>query len=109
VVGAPGPDVIQMVLLLPTERLTLAWPGSAPPIRKKTSCSAEGSELELGPSGVPNCRSRGEFGIPASKIIPETITPCAGRTIIDTIPFSGIRVGKPIPSTTVSGRVTNRV
>ena len=42
-------------------------------------------------------------------MIPETNIPFALATVIDTIPFSGIRVGKPRPSTTVSGRVTSMV
>ena len=55
---------------------------------------------------LPICSSAGEFVVPASKMIPEIDIPFALATVIGTMPLSGISVGKPRPSTTVSGRVT---
>ena len=53
--------------------------------------------------------SAGLVGTPASKMIPEIRAPCELATVMDTIPFSGIKVGKPRPSTTASGCVTAMV
>ena len=50
-----------------------------------------GSIMSLRAWPLPTCSSTGEFVVPASKIIPEINIPFALATVIDTIPFSGIR------------------
>jgi len=42
---------------------------------KRHPAAQRGQSWNLGRAEFRNCRSRGEFGIPASEIIPETITP----------------------------------
>ncbi len=92
-----------------TTRLVAAWPGVPPPIRKNTSCTRSGSAGSAAPSPgrLPSCSSTGELTGPAAKIIPDSFTPGTLATRIATTPSAGTRVGKPRPSTTVSGRVTS--
>jgi hypothetical protein len=100
----------RMTLLLLTIRLVAARPACAPPMRKKTSVSADGSDASLSLRAcppLPTCRSTGELVGPASKITPEIRIPFAREVVIAALPFVGIRVGKPRPSTTLSGRVTS--
>ena len=90
-----------------TTRLSSAWPGVAPPMRKNTSCSRVGSPgFDQPRPGSPTCSSAGEFTGPASNIMPDSFTPGTLATSIARLPCAGTRVGKPRPSTTVSGRVT---
>ena len=98
-----------MTLLLLTTRAVVALPGVAPPIRKNTSDSTDGSvaSLSLRACPLPTCSKTGELVVPASKMIPEIIIPCARATFMETTPLSGTRVGNPRPSTAESGCVTS--
>ena len=77
-------------------------------MRKNTSCTSDGSAAlpVAAASGPPTCRSTGEFFGPASKIMPESLTPGTPSTCMAAVPFCGTRVGKPRPSTIVFGRLT---
>src|ERR1700753_2883223 len=91
-----------------TTRLSVAWPAVAPPMRKNTSCTKVGSDALPSwlVSGVPSWTRLAEFFGPASTIRLDSLTPCGASTSIAAVPFCGTRVGKPTPSTTVSGRDT---
>ena len=90
-----------------TTRLVAAFPTVAPPMRKKTSWSEVGSFASLlCACRVPTSSSTGELSEPASNSSPASFTPFTSATVIAVIPFSGTSVGKPIPTTTVSGRFT---
>ena len=94
----------RMTLSLFTTRLVVALPGVAPPMRKNTSLSVVGSAGSLLCAfGVPTSSSTGEFIGPASNISPASLTPGTSATVIATSPLVGTSVGKPRPSTTVSG------
>ena len=111
-VGPPGPDVVEDHPELSTTRLVVAWPGAAPPMRKNTSCNQR--------SGRPGSAVRAR-GPPAyleqhrgvhragPKISPDSFTPGQTGHPHRAMPFAGTIVGKPSPSTTVSGRVTSMV
>ena len=77
-------------------------------MRKNTSCSSDGSDalpVREAP-GPPTLSSTGEFFGPASKIMPDSLTPGTPSTCMAAVPFCGTRVGKPRPSTIVFGRLT---
>ena len=86
----------------------MADPAVAPPMRKNTSCTSDGSDALPDPaaSGPPTWSRTGEFFGPASKIMPESFTPGTPSTCMAAVPFCGTRVGKPRPSTMVFGLVT---
>jgi hypothetical protein len=98
-----------MTLLLLTTRLVVAFPGVAPPMRKNTSLNVEGSDasLSLRARPLPTWRRTGELTGPASKRTPEIMIPFARAVVMAALPLVGTSVGKPRPSTTVSGRVTS--
>jgi hypothetical protein len=59
------------------------------------------------PSGtVPPWSRDGELTGPASKIIPDSLTPGTVATFIAVMSRRGTRAGKPSPSTIAAGRVT---
>ena len=108
VVGPPSPNVIKDdVVAVHDETIPRAARLCAadPEEHILKSRRVGGSIVTL---GVPasHLDSAGEVVAPASKMIPEIMIPSARAVVIGTIPFSGIRVGKPRPGTTVSGRVT---
>src|SRR5579864_3245228 len=98
----------RITLLLLTTSAVVALPAVAPPIRKNTSDSADGSEASLSLRGcpAPTWSRTGEVVAPASNRTPETSIPFALATVIDGLPLVGTRVGNPSPRTTESGRLT---
>ena len=98
---------LSRVLLALTTRLLVALPAMSPPIRKNASWTEVGSLawLVVDP-WVPTVSSALELVVPASNSRPSMRTPLTSATCMVLTPFCGIRVGKPTPSTTVSGLVT---
>ncbi|HEY6745161.1 MAG TPA: hypothetical protein VI357_05525 [Mycobacteriales bacterium] len=61
--------------------------------------------LAVEPAG-PTCSRTGELVVPALNSRPATLTPSTSDTAIGVTPPTGTRVAYPMPSTTVSARVT---
>ena len=96
-----------IALLLLTTRLVVALPAIRPPIRKNTSWIEVGLPAWLAAEpGGPTCSRIGELTVPASKSSPAIFTPSTSDTAIGTMPLTGSSVAYPMPSTTVSARVT---
>ncbi len=93
--------------LLLTTRLLVALPATAPPTRKNTSCTVVGSAAWLvADVAAPSVSSAALLTVPASNSSPAILTPSTSATVIGVTPLTGCSVGKPMPSTTVSARVT---
>jgi hypothetical protein len=77
-----------------------------PPTRAYTSLIDPGLvELPVYP-GCPNVRRESDYTLPASNKTPAILTPSTSETSIAEVPFVGIKVANPIPSTTVFALVT---
>ena len=78
----------------------------APPIRLKMSDSTVGSaEWSAAEPVGPTWSRTGEFVVPASKSRPAIRTPFTSAVDIAVTPLSASSVARPMPRTTVSGRV----
>ena len=91
-----------------TTRLVVARPGSAPPMRKNTSERSVGSFASWVPPAFlpPICTRTDEFTGPASTMRPDTLIPGTLEVSSAALPFVGISVANPSPSTTVFGLTT---
>ena len=107
VVGPPGPDVVEDdVVAVDLEADASPCRRSAPPIRKNTSCSAVGSAgvARCERAAVPTCEQhRRVHRAGVEHEAGELSTPGTSATVIAASPCCGHSVGKPRPSTTVSG------
>ena len=95
-----------ITLLLLTTSVWVAWPTPAPPMRKNTSSSELGSAVWSADEPADDFSRTGELVGPASNSRPPIFTPPTSATVIGTTPLFGFSVAMPMPSTTVSGRVT---
>src|ERR1700722_3387512 len=95
------------VLLALTTRLLVACPAMSPPIRKNVSWTEIGLLAWFAdePAG-PICSSVLELVVPASNRRPSIRTPFTSATCMVSTPPTGMRVGMPMPSTTVLGVLT---
>src|SRR5260370_31408947 len=98
----------RIVLSLLTIKLVVRVPAAAPPMRKNTSDSTDGSDAApaIGEFPSPTRSRKGDVIGPASNRTPDMSTPWVLATIIAGLPSVGIKVGNPSPSTTASGFVT---
>src|SRR5260370_15504154 len=98
----------RIVLSLLTIKLVVTLPAAAPPMRKNTSDSTDGSDAApaIGEFPSPTRSRKGDVIGPASNRTPDMSTPWVLATIIAGLPSVGIKVGNPSPSTTASGFVT---
>src|SRR3954470_21488932 len=90
-----------------TNRLLVALPGPAPPIRKNTSWIVVGLAAWLADDPLGPTTSRlAELVAPASNKRPAIFTPSTSATCIGVTPLSGMIVAYPRPITTVFARFT---
>ena len=96
----------RMTCELLTTRLSVAPQAVAPPIgRTRLHQWRVGRAAGPGSERAAHLEGPGYLG-PASKIMPESLTPGTPSTCMAAVPFCGTRVGKPRPSTIVFGRLT---
>ena len=105
-IGAPRPDVVEDRVVGVDDPAVGRLSGSAPPTRRKPTCTSVGSSVRsacqgLWPRLAPRRRRR-QVQRPASKIIPDSLIPGTSAVCIDTFPSCRDRRRKPSPSTTVS-------
>ena len=95
-----------------TSSAVVALPTCGPPTRKYTSLSVIGLAGVEGVAAVAPCRraaARATASVPASMVTPATTMPAASLISSGTAPPTAVSVAWPMPSTTVSARLTSIV